>query len=110
MIRFVLCNLIFSVTGLVRMQAQETALIPLPVTVNWKQEQGTLQKGVAIKYQDNKLSYAAHEFQDFLKSKGIIAGINSNKTSAVLIELIISPKLEKISSNEGYYLKADAKK
>lgn len=110
MIRFVLCSLIFAVTSLVRMQAQETALIPLPVTVNWKKETGTLQKGVSIQYRDNKLSYAAHEVQDFLKSKGIIAGINSNKTSAVLIELIISPKLEKISSNEGYYLKADAQK
>lgn len=110
MIRFVLCNLIFVVTSLVRLRAQETALIPLPVTVNWKQEKGTLQKGVSIRYRDNKLSYAVHELQDFLNSKGIIARINTSNAPAVLIELIISPRLEKISSNEGYYLKAAAKK
>ncbi len=110
MIRLVLCSLIFTVTSPVRLRAQETALIPLPEKVSWKQDKGTLQKGVSIRYRDNKLSYAVHEFQDYLKSKGVIAGINTNTTLAVLIELSISPKLEKISSNEGYYLKADAKK
>ena len=88
--------------------AQQPALLPLPVELNWKTGNLSMSELSAIRWNDSSLAKTAAQIHEYLKSLGKRVAINPTPSGKPEIKLRIVKQLNKIQSAEGYQLHINA--